>query len=82
VYNSRECCCPVTSEGRSYFLEHSLDVQSCLVSYSSMVEYRQVRFVMFRGSSILPIAVVEMEHTLTDILHILQVDKDDDKRTG
>jgi hypothetical protein len=46
------------------------------------MECGQARLVMFRGSSILPVAVAEVEYTLAVILHILQVDRDDDKGTG
>jgi hypothetical protein len=48
----------------------------------SIMECGKVRLVMFRGSSILPVAVVEVEYTVAVILHILQVDRDNDKGTG
>jgi hypothetical protein len=53
-----------------------------LAGCPSIMECGQARYVMFRGSSIFPVAVAEVEYTLAVILHILQVDRDDDKGTG
>ena len=53
-----------------------------LAGCPSIMECGQVRLVMFRGPSIIPAAVAEVEYTLAVILHILQVDKDGDKGTG
>jgi hypothetical protein len=48
----------------------------------STMECGQARLVMFRGSSSFTVAVAKVAYTLAVILHILQVDRDDDKGTG